>query len=87
MAEDRQHQALYRRYRPQTPAEVLGQDHVVRALTGAIRDGRLHHAFLFCGPRGTGKTSTARILAKMVNCATGPDGGAVWRLRPMRRHP
>ncbi|MGH2680756.1 MAG: DNA polymerase III subunit gamma/tau [Actinomycetota bacterium] len=72
MAQDRQHQALYRRYRPQTPAEVLGQDHVVRALTGAIRDGRLHHAFLFCGPRGTGKTSTARILAKMVNCATGP---------------
>jgi DNA polymerase III subunit gamma/tau len=72
MAEDRQHQALYRRYRPQTPAEVLGQDHVVKALTGAIRDGRLHHAFLFCGPRGTGKTSTARILAKMVNCATGP---------------
>jgi DNA polymerase III subunit gamma/tau len=72
MAEDRQHQALYRRYRPQTPAEVLGQDHVVRALTGAIREGRLHHAFLFCGPRGTGKTSTARILAKMVNCASGP---------------
>ena len=72
MAVDRQHQALYRRYRPQTPGEVLGQDHVVRALTGAIRDGRLHHAFLFCGPRGTGKTSTARILAKMVNCATGP---------------
>ena len=72
MAEDRQHQALYRRYRPQTPGEVLGQDHVVRALTGAIREGRLHHAFLFCGPRGTGKTSTARILAKMVNCATGP---------------
>jgi DNA polymerase-3 subunit gamma/tau len=81
MAEDKQHQALYRRYRPQTPAEVLGQDHVVRALTGAIRDGRLHHAFLFCGPRGTGKTSTARILAKMVNCATGPTaepcGGCV----------
>src|SRR5215211_373020 len=71
MAEDR-HQALYRRYRPQTPAEVLGQDHVVRALTGAIREGRLHHAFLFCGPRGTGKTSTARILAKMVNCELGP---------------
>ena len=72
MAEEQQHQALYRRYRPQTPAEVLGQDHVVRALTGAIREGRLHHAFLFCGPRGTGKTSTARILAKMVNCESGP---------------
>jgi DNA polymerase-3 subunit gamma/tau len=67
-----QHQALYRRYRPQTPSEVLGQDHVIRALTGAIREGRLHHAFLFCGPRGTGKTSTARILAKMVNCEQGP---------------
>ncbi len=72
MAEDKQHQALYRRYRPQTPAEVLGQDHVIRALTGAIRENRLHHAFLFCGPRGTGKTSTARILAKMVNCEQGP---------------
>ena len=72
MAEEKQHQALYRRYRPQTPAEVLGQEHVVRALTGAIREGRLHHAFLFCGPRGTGKTSTARILAKMVNCEKGP---------------
>jgi DNA polymerase-3 subunit gamma/tau len=72
LAEEKQHQALYRRYRPQTPAEVLGQDHVVRALTGAIREGRLHHAFLFCGPRGTGKTSTARILAKMVNCEKGP---------------
>ena len=69
---EKQHQALYRRYRPQTPAELLGQEHVVRALTGAIREGRLHHAFLFCGPRGTGKTSTARILAKMVNCEQGP---------------
>ena len=72
MAEEQQHQALYRRYRPQTPQEVLGQDHVIRALTGAIREGRLHHAFLFCGPRGTGKTSTARILAKMVDCEQGP---------------
>jgi len=72
VADEHQHQALYRRYRPQTPEQVLGQDHVVRALTGAIRDDRLHHAFLLCGPRGTGKTSTARILAKMVNCESGP---------------
>jgi DNA polymerase-3 subunit gamma/tau len=72
MAEEVQHQALYRRYRPQTPSDVIGQDHVIRALTGAIREGRLHHAFLFCGPRGTGKTSTARILAKMVDCEQGP---------------
>ena len=72
VAEDTQHLALYRRYRPQTPSDLLGQEHVVRALTGAVREGKLHHAFLFCGPRGTGKTSTARILAKMVNCEHGP---------------
>jgi DNA polymerase-3 subunit gamma/tau len=64
--------ALYRKYRPQSPEEVIGQEHVVRALVGAIREERLSHAFLFCGPRGTGKTSTARILARMVNCERGP---------------
>jgi DNA polymerase-3 subunit gamma/tau len=64
--------ALYRKYRPQSPDEIVGQDHVIRALVGAVHEGRLHHAFLFCGPRGTGKTSTARILAKMVNCEKGP---------------
>jgi DNA polymerase-3 subunit gamma/tau len=72
VAEDKPYQSLYRKYRPQGPAEILGQDHVVRALMGAVREGRLAHAFLFCGPRGTGKTSTARILAKMVNCEQGP---------------
>src|SRR5438309_752236 len=64
--------ALYRKYRPQSPDQVIGQEHVIRALVGAVREGRLSHAFLFCGPRGTGKASTARILAKMVNCERGP---------------
>jgi DNA polymerase III subunit gamma/tau len=72
VAEDKQYQSLYRKYRPQVPEEVLGQEHVVRALVGAMEEGRLAHAFLFCGPRGTGKTSMARILAKMVNCEQGP---------------
>jgi DNA polymerase III subunit gamma/tau len=67
-----EYQSLYRKYRPQSPGEVLGQEHVVRALVGAINEGRLAHAFLFTGPRGTGKTSTARILAKMINCEKGP---------------
>lgn len=67
-----EYQSLYRKYRPQGPHEVLGQEHVVRALMGSVKEGRLAHAFLFCGPRGTGKTSTARILAKMVNCEQGP---------------
>jgi DNA polymerase-3 subunit gamma/tau len=67
-----EYRSLYRKYRPQSPAQVLGQEHVVRALAGAVGEGRLAHAFLFSGPRGTGKTSSARILAKMVNCERGP---------------
>jgi len=64
--------ALYRKYRPQTFAEVVGQEAVVRTLTNAIDQGKVRQAYLFAGPRGTGKTSLARILAKAVNCAHGP---------------
>jgi len=64
--------ALYRKYRPQTFAEVIGQEHVTEPLAQALRSGRLHHAYLFSGPRGCGKTSSARILARSLNCAKGP---------------
>lgn len=66
------YQVLARKYRPQTFAEIVGQDHVVRTLTNAIQTGRIAHAFLFVGPRGIGKTSIARILAKALNCPGGP---------------
>jgi len=68
------YQSLYRRYRPQTFAEVRGQDHLVRALRNAVVENRVGHAYLFSGPRGTGKTSTARILAKVLNCEQVVDG-------------
>jgi DNA polymerase-3 subunit gamma/tau len=64
--------ALYRTYRPQTFEEVVGQEAVVRTLSNAITTGKVRQAYLFAGPRGTGKTSLARILAKAVNCAQGP---------------
>lgn len=61
-------QSLYRKYRSQTFDELVGQEHITRTLRNAIAAGRIAHAYLFCGPRGTGKTSTARLLAKSVNC-------------------
>jgi len=68
-------QSLYRKYRPQRFDELVGQDHVTTALKNAVREGRVGHAYLFSGPRGTGKTTTGRILAKALNCLhLGDDG-------------
>ena len=64
--------ALYRRYRPDTFAEVIGQDHVTKALEASLANGRINHAYLFSGPRGCGKTTSARIMARCLNCAEGP---------------
>jgi DNA polymerase-3 subunit gamma/tau len=64
--------ALYRKYRPGTFAEVVGQDHVTEPICAALESGKIHHAYLFSGPRGCGKTSSARILARSLNCEKGP---------------
>ncbi|WP_392543332.1 DNA polymerase III subunit gamma and tau [Oryzobacter telluris] len=64
--------ALYRRYRPETFADVIGQEHVTEPLMQALRTGRVNHAYLFSGPRGCGKTTSARILARCLNCENGP---------------
>ena len=64
--------SLYRRHRPKTFDEVVGQEHVVRTLRNAVERDRVHHAYLFVGSRGTGKTSKAKILARCLNCEQGP---------------
>src|SRR5512136_449970 len=67
-------QVFYRKWRPQTLADVVGQEHITKTLLNALESGRVAHAYLFCGPRGTGKTSTGRILAKAVNCISDGKG-------------
>ena len=66
--------ALYRKYRPSGFSGVIGQDHIVRTLKNQITTGRVSHAYLFCGTRGTGKTSVAKIFAKAINCMENKDG-------------
>ncbi|MCX8006724.1 MAG: DNA polymerase III subunit gamma/tau [Coriobacteriia bacterium] len=68
------HQSWYRKYRPQTFDDVVGQAHVERTIRNAVDEGVFAHAYLFAGPRGTGKTTTARLLAKALNCQAGPTG-------------
>ncbi|AII60683.1 DNA polymerase III subunit gamma/tau [Dehalococcoides mccartyi] len=76
-------QVFYRKWRPQTLADLVGQEHVAHTLKNALSSGRIAQAYLFCGPRGTGKTSTGRILAKAVNCTTNQGKGEPCNTCPM----
>ena len=69
-----EYQALYRKYRPKTFSDVIGQEHIVKTLKNQIISGKISHAYLFCGTRGTGKTSTAKIFARAINCLNPKDG-------------
>ena len=77
--------ALYRRYRPETFRDVIGQEHVTEPLMQALRTGRVGHAYLFSGPRGCGKTTSARILARCLNCEQGSGVGPCSQLRQRAR--
>ena len=78
--------ALARSWRPKTFSQLVGQDHVVKALTNALDHGRLHHAWLFTGTRGVGKTTIARIMAKALNCI-GADGSGKMTSEPCGKCP
>ena len=75
------YQALYRVWRPQSFHDVVGQEHVTKTLQNALIQDKISHAYLFSGPRGTGKTSAAKILAKAVNCERGPAENHVMNVR------
>ena len=68
------HQALYRKWRPKTFADVMGQDHITSVLKSEVSSGKITHAYIFCGPRGTGKTTCAKIISRAVNCESPVDG-------------
>src|SRR5438067_5846816 len=74
--------SLYRRHRPQSFDEVVGQQHIVRTMRNAVEQGKVHHAYLFVGSRGTGKTSMAKILASCLNCSGTPESRAAGQSGP-----